>query len=234
MPQVSEPLAQHGRFLRSRVCQDSRHVGVQIPQLGFLFQMPQTPRTELGGIVSKLLGRAAISAYAGKGLALAPKHVPELLAQAADLDGILDALEARLDLTRQRARLLGLLRQPVQPRRHVGELRGQRRILLRQARDAGELAGCLLANRLGFCLGLFRLILALKVDQLLQLLCARTHPPNAGRGLVPLGLQQFHPLGPTQQLLVQHLDLVAEGIEPGLQRPASSLDRRRPLGGGGR
>jgi hypothetical protein len=49
------------------------------------------------------------------------------------------------------------------------------------------------------------------------------NPVDAGSVLVPLRLQQIEARGAAQQLLVEHLDLGAQGPVAGLQLPASGL-----------
>ena len=165
-------------------------------------------------------------------MALLQQHVPEVLTQAADLDGISCALEILLDLPSQPVCRLHLLCHLAQLDDHVGNLTGQGRVLLRELRDQGMLALGLPLARLRVGPGLFRFRLTLAVDELLQNVDPLADPHNADGGLLSFGLQQIHPHRLAQQFLVQRLDLATQHLATGLEHPSPGLRQGRTLVGG--
>ena len=209
-------------------------VVVQLQQSALLLPMAQAPHADLGGCVLPCPGGAAVVDQVRQGMALLLEQPPQLLAQAADRDGVPGALELGLDAARQLVRLPRLFGQRSLSWRRLHQRLGQRRIALGETQHQGVLALRLAPGRLGRGQRLLRLLLALAPDQRLEQLHAGTHPLDAGGRLVPLGLEQVDPRGLTQQLLVELFDLGAQRIGTGLQDPAPGLRRGRALVGGRR
>ena len=198
--------------------------------------MEQAPRADRPGLLVPFLSLLLESSQVRQGLALLLQHVSQLFAQAVDpdRDGFLRYLEVRLELARQAVRRLRLLRELAQLGCGVGDVLCKQRVLLGQMHHQRVPALGLPLGRFRDCLGFVRLLLAFLGDQVLQKLDPLAHPLETRIRFVTLDLKKVNPSQLAQQLLVQHLDLGAQGLVSGLQHPPPRLCFFRTLVGWGR
>ena len=161
-------------------------------------------------------------------MALLSQQVAELVVEvrAAEGDDLLRALEVAFQLALQSVGRIRLLPDQVQLGDRLCDLVRQRGVLLGETHHRWRLTLGVQALHLGRVLCLFCLRLPFRGDQLLQQCDALTDRGSVRGRLVPLRLQQFDPRRLAQELLVQHLDLGAQRVGAGLQRPAPRLDLR--------
>lgn len=198
--------------------------------------MQHPPDADLTGLFLAIARPALEAAQFRQGLTLLSQQVAELVAEvgAAERDDVLRALEVTFELLLQLLGGLGLGANHVQLGDRLGDLVRQRGVLIGELDHERGRPFRVKALGLGGVLDLLGLGLPFGGDQCFQQRHTLTERAAIGRRLVAPCLQQLDPRRLTQELLVEHLDLGAEGIGLGLQHPAPRLGLGRRLLGGGR